>query len=311
MSTCNRPLSLCQNNKKERFWLDDFRELYQNNNFTKFYPKIDTSRTEQLNALTRFFIYYLILLLIFSKGDNWLYIPIAGIVFIVIFFNIHKFDKNGKRKELFRILKFRQEEKEEEAAEKKKEYTQDGDNPVELEEIDYTREDLPPKDDPLSEIVDYKVESGYIDSNGDLVVGEMLNPPKFHCKKDPSLFTTDEMLQYEKNTCRAPTDANPFMNPDITEFNKPSMPAACNVDDQDIKDDMRIGFNHELFRDVDELWERANSQRQFYTMPNTSIPNQQVEFAKWLYNIPADRVCKTDGCGQNNCLRYEDLRFKR
>lgn len=311
MSTCNRPQSLCQTNKREKFWLDDFRELYQNNNFTKFFPRRDTTRTEQMNAMTRFFIYFLILLLIFNKSENWLYIPITAIVLLVIFHNIHKFDKDGKRKELFRILEQRREEQIEDEEYRKKEYTQDGDDPVELKEIDYTREDLPPRDTPLSELVDYSVESGYLDSENSLVVGKMLNPPRYNCKKDPSLFTTDEMLEYQKNTCRRPTPSNPFMNNDITEFNNPSPPAACNADDQDIKDEIRVNFNHDLFRDVDELWERKNSQRQFYTTPNTAIPNQQVEFAKWLYNIPDNRVCKTDGCGQNNCLRYEDLRFKR
>ena len=49
-----------------------------------------------------------------------------------------------------------------------------------------------------------------------------------------------------------------------------------------------------------------NSQRQFYTMPNTTIPNAQDDFAKWLYANP--KTCKED---QEFCLRYEDVRAKR
>jgi len=96
------------------------------------------------------------------------------------------------------------------------------------------------------------------------------------------------------------------MNPDVTEYNSGNIPAACNADDEGINDGTKVFFNHELFRDVDELWEKKNSQRQFYTVPNTSVPNNQVEFAHWLYSgIPN---CKEDGTA---CLRYRDLRRER
>ncbi len=49
-----------------------------------------------------------------------------------------------------------------------------------------------------------------------------------------------------------------------------------------------------------------NSQRQFFTMPWTTIPNAQNEFAKWLYLNP--KTCKED---QDYCLKYEDIRAKR
>ena len=70
---------------------------------------------------------------------------------------------------------------------------------------------------------------------------------------------------------------------------------------------MVVNFNHNLFRDVDELWERANSQRQFYTIPNTAIPNNQKEFANWLYRSPGGN-CKTD---QGRCGRFLRLRWDR
>jgi hypothetical protein len=65
-------------------------------------------------------------------------------------------------------------------------------------------------------------------------------------------------------------------------------------------------FGHNLFTDVDDLFGKMNSQRQFYTMPSTTIPNKQGEFAKWLYSNP--KTCKED---QDYCLRYEDIRAKR
>lgn len=116
-----------------------------------------------------------------------------------------------------------------------------------------------------------------------------------------------------KQVCTRPNYDNPFMNPNVTQYSDPDetieLPEACNSFDEDISDDMKIGFNHGLFQNIDELYDRVNSQRQFYTVPNTTIPNNQKEFGEWLYKVPAFINCKEkQGIG---CLRYEDLRFKR
>ena len=78
------------------------------------------------------------------------------------------------------------------------------------------------------------------------------------------------------------------------------------MDDNEINDQITRNFNDKLFRNLDDLWDMENSQRQFYTVPNTAIPSKQTEFAKLLYGIKES--CKHD---KKNCLRYEDLRFKR
>ena len=50
----------------------------------------------------------------------------------------------------------------------------------------------------------------------------------------------------------------------------------------------------------------VHMQRQFYTMPSTTIPNDQTGFAKFLYQLPT--TCKEDSA---QCLRYEDVRYSR
>ena len=121
---------------------------------------------------------------------------------------------------------------------------------------------------------------------------------------EPNLYTVDELIDYQKNTCRKPTEQNPLMNPNVLEYNDGDPPVACNEDDDNIKDNINVSFNHGLFRDLDDLYERKISQRQFYTIPNTAVPNNQTEFAKWLYKLPDSAVCKVTG---NNCLRYRNL----
>ena len=38
-------------------------------------------------------------------------------------------------------------------------------------------------------------------------------------------------------------------------------------------------------RDVGDLYGKSNDQRQYYTMPSTTIPNNQTSFAKWCYGV--------------------------
>ena len=56
-------------------------------------------------------------------------------------------------------------------------------------------------------------------------------------------------------------------------------------------------FNKGLFKDVSDLYGKNNSQRQFFTMPNTNeygVKNgDTVKFANWLYNN-GESTCKED-----------------
>ena len=76
-----------------------------------------------------------------------------------------------------------------------------------------------------------------------------------------------------------PTVNNPF----ITDpKNQP--PAEKSWDIDIVKEDIENNFDHNLYKDVSDLFGKSNSQRQYYTMPSTTLPNNQTEFAKWCYN---------------------------
>jgi hypothetical protein len=101
-----------------------------------------------------------------------------------------------------------------------------------------------------------------------------------------------------------PTKNNPFMNVLLNEYVKnPTRPQAASIDNEQIRADIDKHFNHNLYKDVDDVWSKANSQRQYYTMPNTQIPNDRDAFAKWCFQDP--NVCK-DGAAQM-CGKYEML----
>ena len=86
-------------------------------------------------------------------------------------------------------------------------------------------------------------------------------------------------------SCTLPTKHNPFMNILLTEYaTNPTRKRACTRREvPNIKERIREKFNHGLFRNVDDLYGNVNSQRQFFVMPSTTIPNLQGELATWLY----------------------------
>lgn len=124
----------------------------------------------------------------------------------------------------------------------------------------------------------------------------------------------ESLENVDKPVCTRPTLDNPFMNVTMKDYLNVDektqtivdRPAACDTTDENVKRSMDEMFNHNLFKDVNDVFGKMNSQRQFYTMPNTTIPNAQDDFAKWLYANP--KTCKED---QEFCLRYEDVRAKR
>ena len=86
-----------------------------------------------------------------------------------------------------------------------------------------------------------------------------------------------------KGGCRAPNKANPFMNP--MPYDDTSIPGACDIEDQDVRRKMNSLFDENLFRDVSDVFQSQSSDRQYYTVPVTTVPNDQTGFAKWLYDV--------------------------
>ena len=89
----------------------------------------------------------------------------------------------------------------------------------------------------------------------------------------------------------------------LSDKNNENAPEPCNADDEQLKTDITNKFNANLYMDIDDLFNVKNSQRQFYTLPNTTVPNNQTEAAKWIWGVPYQYTCKESGL---NC--YKDSR---
>lgn len=290
------------------FWLDDLTVLYKDKGYIKFIPTSEMTRVEQLNALTRFFIYLLMTLLLFDRDYEWLQIPIIGIIMIIILYNLFDNDDAGKQQELSRMVRNRENMT----------VMYDDSNDSDSINSDSSTHNSNIKRDTSISIesingTDYVLDAGYYKSNGELSFDNSdycrskngdCNQSNGNYRNKNAKYTLDEMRLYDKNTCRKPTVDNPFMNSTQDDFNKENTAVACNADDEDIHKEIDLQFNADMYRDIEDVFNKKNSQRQFFTIAH-NIPNDQEAFARWCYGFSP--TCKTD---QDRCLRYQDLRPK-
>jgi Family of unknown function (DUF5762) len=102
-----------------------------------------------------------------------------------------------------------------------------------------------------------------------------------------------------------PTDPNPFMNILINEISDyPPRAPAKYASSGEVKDRLEKQFEVQVYGDPGDIWNRNQGQRQFYTNPSTSVPNDRDSFQNWLYRIPGKTckegnmaVCKTGSDG--------------
>ncbi len=129
------------------------------------------------------------------------------------------------------------------------------------------------------------VETGYYDYDGNLV------------------FDSSCDNNWDKKSIKRirPSKDNPFMNSSICDMNT-NAPMASNVNDGDVKNEISEMFNIDSYRDMEDIFNRNNGERQFFTTHHT-VPNDQEGFARWCYGFSP--TCKTN---QEQCMNYQDLR---
>lgn len=126
-------------------------------------------------------------------------------------------------------------------------------------------------------------------------------------------FLNSKSLDVIDNTmCVRPTQNNPFMNPsfldignDLDEYNAHS--GSCPITDEDIAGRVDKILTSNVFRNADDIYDRENSKRQFYTVPGGKIPNNQLKFANWLYG--SGKTCKENNGEQCYNNLHKDLRI--
>jgi hypothetical protein len=180
------------------------------------------------------------------------------------------------------------------------------------------------------------LQTAYIDSNGDYVFGDLKKDSNIYGDVSNTVNSVSNTvndgtlndvintgnggndsntvnigsttLTYKMNnefidsTCRKPTVDNPYANIVFSDYlDAGNIASPCNVDDDELPKKSLELYNSSIFRNVDDVFERENSQRLFYTLPVNTVPNKQTEFARWLYDTGPR--CKED---TSKCTYYED-----
>ena len=148
-------------------------------------------------------------------------------------------------------------------------------------------------------ILALKIESKYF------LISILLLLASIFTKTTETFTNSEQESTADISECQKPTKENPFMNFTVSDLiNNPDRPEACQYDD--VKDELRKEFRSHVYSDNSDMWGKYISDRNFYTMPNTNVVNDQIGFAKWCFGNSGE--CKTFG---TNCLKQRDPTYHR
>ncbi len=106
-------------------------------------------------------------------------------------------------------------------------------------------------------------------------------------KINEKLFLEDQSIKKDAKTkelCQKPSENNPFMNVLVSDYvNNPKRKKACDIRKSNVSKQVNEYFDKNLYRSVSDIFNKEASDRQWITNPVTTIPNDQVEFARWCY----------------------------
>ena len=288
---------------EEKFWIEDPSIIYKN--YYIILPTPSMTRIQQLNTVTRFFIYFIILCLLFGIDETIIIYLLIGIILIVVFYYIYISDPIGIQNDLIS-----------EAKTLSNKFVQNDESCKDCQEnFDINKPMVTLYDKVKNKVfkgnsipnVNFIAESGYIDSDGNYKIGPDYSDINFSEytqkeKKDKQKKISWEKNQiYRKDTCRKPNVDNPFTNIVFSDYlDSQNLAEPCNIDDEDIQSEMQNQYNSSIYRNLEDVWERENSQRMFYTVPIQTVPNSQTDFANWLYKTGPS-------CHENtqNCTYYQ------
>lgn len=110
--------------------------------------------------------------------------------------------------------------------------------------------------------------------------------------------------KFKHDSCTPISKENPYGNFTMGDyFNNVNRPEVCSAKVTDSIQKAKEGFSGIL---NDDHYNKNINFRDFYTMPVTTVVNDQDKFAKFLLGNSGS--CKHDG---SNCLENEDTRFHK
>tara|TARA_B110000444_G_C18803922_1_gene578930 strand:- start:570 stop:1406 length:837 start_codon:yes stop_codon:yes gene_type:complete len=250
-----------------KFWLNDPTALLKKDKMFDFLPKNSMSFSEKLNAISRTIIILTTLGYLFTKSFNILVSGIVTLIVIVILFK----SKNNKLllgKEGYDNIQA------ENFAKLAKTLTSPTDKNPYMNFMLTDYKDKPEKK-PALPLFNPKVNLKSKMKNMENL-GKKFPGPKGDTQSE--VQKTALQFKYRMKS----TEESDFNNKkNIYEFEKG-------------KDNMDEKIRQKLFKNLGDSLDYDNFSRNFYTMPNTTNPNDQKAFAKFCYGDM--KSCKEDAC---------------
>jgi hypothetical protein len=93
-----------------------------------------------------------------------------------------------------------------------------------------------------------------------------------------------DSVKRSRKASSPPTKDNPYSNATVGALlDDPGRAPASSYDSSGVALEQRKYFNQGLFRNLDDVYEKENSQRQFITMPSTTAAPDTIGFAQFLF----------------------------
>lgn len=126
-------------------------------------------------------------------------------------------------------------------------------------------------------------------------------------KKIEKYLDLNDLDIVDNTKCIKPTGNNPFMNPNILTTKKGNQEyGACSIHNKNINKNINKYFYEKIFRNADDIYDKSTLDRQFYTVPSTTIPNNREKLGDWLYNRgPSCKEGNSSKCYNN---LYNDIK---
>jgi len=250
--------------KHDDIWYENPEILIQQDKIIQFFPMDYMSYNEKINSLVRLAIVVALILTFLKKDYRYLYIILITLIVTYYFHNTINKDKKDKY-DVYKKDHYEEEDYKNYIDDILKENKEYGD----------------PKATPIAPYIENKEKNDNDDKSN--LVEAFDNYGSAPVPKGEG-----------KGPCNkpSPSNDNPFMNINLITSNRTQNAAPLSYNKPELKDLIDDKFNHDLFRDVSSVFGKRNSQRQFYTVPSTTIPNNQTAFAKWCYNTGSN--CKED-----------------
>jgi len=278
----------------EEFWTKNPEILYKE--YTKVLPNKNMTIIETLNTLTRLSIYIFLITYILNINANITIVSLLMVVLIIIYYEIYIRNDNNIIKE---------NNKEREKFTDIKTYNNINDNPINmLYDIDDNKDN------------NIELQSGYIDFDGEHHINKCyadINLNDYLKEQDnikKNNLSYDKHKYYIDKFGRKPSINKPFRNITMNDYLIKDKSLPINADDNKLFDDKNenelnkkgdIIFNSSVYRNIEDVFARENSQRIFMTQPIKQLPNSQTDFANWLYK--RNQTCKEN----NEYCTYHEL----